>query len=122
MNKVVSVFSLFCGAGMLLTWAILFLTSRVPEMETEPFQATFLLAAEVLTAISLLAAGYGLISGRSWGQRLMLVGLGMLVYCAVYSIGVFSQAGNAPATGFFVAIAVMALVFSVGLVKQPTQE
>ncbi len=105
-------FSFFCGLGMLLTWVVLFITGQVPEMSTQPFHTTFLLAAEFLTAFSLLSAGCGLLTRRRWGLGAELVALGMLVYCAVYSIGVFGQEGNTPATEFFLVIAILALVFS----------
>ena len=54
-----------------------------------------------------------LLTGKSWGIRADLAALGMLLYCALFSIGVFGQAGNIPAAGFFVAIIALAAVFSV---------
>jgi hypothetical protein len=36
----------------------------------------------------------------------------MLLYCTVFSIGVFGQQGNIPATSFFVVIAALAAIFS----------
>ncbi len=112
MKKAATVFSLYCGASMLAVWGILLATGRVPELQTSPFEATFLLGAEFLTAFSLLMGGIGLLTHQRWGLRAELAALGMLLYCTVYSIGVFGQAGNTPAAGFFAVVAVLATVFS----------
>jgi hypothetical protein len=116
MRKAAAIFSLFCGLAMLMTWGILLGTGRVPELETTPLEAGFLLAAEFLTAFSLLLGGFGLLSGRSWGFNMDLAALGMLLYCTVYSVGVFSQGRNMPATGFFVVIALLAGLFSASFI------
>ncbi len=111
MTKAAMIFSFFCGIAMFGVWATLLLTGGVPEVATTPLVVIFLLAAEFTTAGSLLVAGYGLLSRRAWGLRAELAALGMLVYCTIYSIGVFGQQSNLPATAFFVVIAALALVF-----------
>ncbi len=112
MKKAASIFSLFCGITMLVVWGILLAAGQVTELKTAPFQAAFLLAAEFLTAGLLILGGSGLLTGKSWGRTAELVALGMLFYCAVYSIGFFGQGGILPAAGFFVVIAALAVVFS----------
>ena len=111
MTKAATFFSFFCGFAMLGVWAVLLLSGQVTELTTAPIEASFLLAAEFATAAALLAGGYGLLRGRAWGARAEVAALGMLLYCAVYSIGVFGEQHNLPAAGFFVVIAVLALVF-----------
>ncbi|HLO27798.1 MAG TPA: hypothetical protein VK249_01605 [Anaerolineales bacterium] len=112
MKKAASIFSLFCGISMFAVWGILLVTGQVVELQTEPFGTAFLLGAEFLTAISLLIAGFGLLTDRNWGLRADLAALGMLLYCTVFSIGVFGQQGNIPATNFFAVIAALAAMFS----------
>jgi hypothetical protein len=111
-RKTASIFSLFCGASMLVVWGILLATGQVVELRTEPFGTVFLLGAEFLTATSLLAGGFGLLTRKNWGLRADLAALGMLLYCTVFSIGVFGQQGNIPATSFFIVIAALAAMFS----------
>lgn len=111
MIKAAAIFSLFCGVAMLVTWGILLGIGQVTELKTSPFEAIALLAAEFLTAIGLIAAGYGLLRERSWGLRADLAALGMLLYCAVYSIGAVGQQGLAPAI-FFAVITVLAALLS----------
>lgn len=118
MKKAVSIFSLFCGVSMLAVWGILLATGQVVELRTSPLEAAFLLGAEFLTAVALILGGFGLLAGKTWGLRMDLAALGMLLYCAVYSTGVFGQAGNTPAAGFFIVIAALAALFSANFVLE----
>jgi hypothetical protein len=111
MRKKAAIFSLFCGVAMLVVWTILLARGLFVELETSPFKAMFLLAAEFLTAISLIVSGYGLLLGKSWGLRAGLAALGMLLYCTVFSIGALGS-GNPPAAIFFSVIAILAFIFS----------
>lgn len=121
MKKAASIFSLFCGITMLVVWGILLATGKVVELRTSPFQAIFLLGAELVTAVSLILGGFGLLTGTLWGLRADLAALGMLLYCAVFSIGFFGQAGNAPAAGFFSVLVALAAVFSTRFILESTK-
>lgn len=118
MSKVAAIFSLFCGVSMLVVWGILLVTGNVTELRTSPFQAVFLLAAELLTAVTLILGGAGVFARKSWGLRTDLAALGMLLYCALFSVGVFGQAGNVPAAGFFGVIVILAAAFSTRLILE----
>jgi len=48
----------------------------------------------MVTALSLLVAGTGLLAGWAWSQPLYLVALGMLFYTSIVSPGYFAQKGN----------------------------
>ena len=112
MIKTAAIFSLFCGIAMLVVWGTLLATGQVVELRSSPFQVAFLLGAEFLTAVTLILGGFGLLTGKNWGLRTDLTALGMLIYCTVYSTGVFGQAGNAPAAVFFVVVAALAATLS----------
>ena len=81
----------------LATWGFLLATGQVVELHTEPFKTGFLLGAEFLTAFSLVVGGFGLWMSKKWALRAGLAALGMLLYCTIFSTGVFGQAGNTPA-------------------------
>jgi hypothetical protein len=117
MIKMAACFSIFCGIGMLATWSSLILRGQVPELVTQPFETVFLLAAEIVTAITLISAGWGLLTRRKWGLPAGLIALGMLLYCAIYSVGVFGQQSVWPAVGFFVVVASLAAIFASKLLK-----
>ncbi len=116
MKKAAAIFSLFCGVMMLIVWGVLLGAGNVPELKTTPLEAGFLLAAEFLTASSLILGGFGVLSAKTWGAHMDIAALGMLLYCTVYSVGVFSQASNVAAAGFFVVIAILAAVFSASFI------
>ncbi len=111
-----AVFSLFCGTSMLIVWGILLVSKNFNELQSKPFGAIFLLVAEFLTAASLLLGGIGLLTHQRWGLRADQTALGMLLYCTVYSTGVFGQAGNVPAAGFFAVVAILAAVLSLSYI------
>lgn len=121
MKKAASIFSLFCGVAMLAVWGRLLATGQVVELQTSPFATAFLLGAEFLTVVTLILGGVGLLTDRSWGLRTTLAALGMLLYCTVYSTGVFGQAGNVPAAGFFVVVAALAATFSAIFILESTK-
>lgn len=112
MKKAASIFSLFCGVAMLIVWGSLLATGQVVELQTRPFETMFLLAAEFLTAISLIISGFGLLTGKNWGLRADLAALGMLLYCTVFYVGVLAQEGNLLAVTFFGMIVALTAVFS----------
>lgn len=112
MIKAASIFSLFCGFAMLATWGFLLATGQVVELHTEPFKTGFLLGAEFLTAFSLVVGGFGLWMSKKWALRAGLAALGMLLYCTIFSTGVFGQAGNTPAAIFFGVVAALAATYS----------
>jgi hypothetical protein len=107
MNKAIPLFSILMGLAQMATWVILFGLGQVPEIATQPFETWMLLVAEFLTGLALVFGGYALLSRRRWGLRLELAALGMLLYCTVYSTGVFGQQGNFPAASFFAIVALL---------------
>ncbi len=113
LSRTAALFAILMGSLMLGTWTVLLFTGQVPELVTKPFEAVLLLAAEFLTAFALIGGGYGLLSNRKWALRVTLVALGMLLYCVIFSIGVFAQQGIRPAAGWFVLVA-LATLFLVG--------
>jgi len=92
------------------TWIVLLSAGKVPELTTRPYEAWFLLVAEFLTGLTLITSGHGLLSRRSWGLRLELAALGMLLYCSVNYSGVLGQQGNYPAFAFMLSVTLLSLV------------
>jgi hypothetical protein len=116
LTKAISYFSMLMGVSQMATWIVLFSLGKVPEIVTRPFETWMLLAAEFLTGCALVVSGYAFLTRRSWGFHLELAALGMLLYCTVFSTGVFGQQGNIPAAAFFAAVALLsALAIGSGL-------
>ncbi len=113
MTKAAAIFAILMGVLMLIVWGILLATGQEAAVSAGMPSALSLLAAEFLTAFSLLIGGFGLLTGRKWGLRAALVALGMLLYCVIFSIGVFAERGIAPAVAWFVFVT-LASAFFVG--------
>ena len=111
MTKASAIFAILMGVLMLIVWGILLGTGQEAEVSAGTPSALSLLAAEFLTAFSLIIGGYGLFTQRTWGLRATLVALGMLLYCVVFSIGVFAERGIAPAVAWFVFVTLAAAFF-----------
>ncbi len=111
MTKAAAIFAILMSVLMLIVWSILLATGQEAAVSAGTPSALSLLAAEFLTAFSLIISGYGLFTQRPWGLRAALVALGMLLYCVVFSIGVFAERGIAPAVAWFVFVTLAAAFF-----------
>jgi len=96
MKKAAAIFTIAMGVMMLGSWSFLFLTNQFPEARTLPLQTGYLLTAEFLTRGCLIAAGYGILTRRSWALPLILVALGELIYCTIRFAGELGQGGSLP--------------------------
>jgi hypothetical protein len=105
-----SVFALVVGAGMIGQWLFFLATGQVPELKTEPLRIRFHLAAELATAIALLAGGIALLTGQAWGQGFYLLAMGMLLYTVIVSPGYFAEKDQWAFVGMFAVVLVLALV------------
>jgi hypothetical protein len=79
-RKTVAWYSIIVGIAMLGIWTVQVLTGQATELQTAPIEISLAIAADALTAISLLIAGFGLLAHRHWAFKLYLFSLGMLVY------------------------------------------
>lgn len=105
-----SIFALVVGVGMIGMWSISYVTNQIPELESEPIRIKFHLAAEFATALMLILAGAGLITGQDWANPTYLAAAGMLLYTVIVSPGYFAQKGQWAYVIMFAVILVLALV------------
>ena len=110
MQKIEALFSILMGVALLGTWLVLFLLGKVPELATSPLETGLLLVAELLTGLSLIVGGSGLLARARWGGSLDLVALGMLLYVSTYYTGILGQQGNTPAAVFMGTVAILTLL------------
>lgn len=118
MTKWIAVFSILMGVLQSGTWIVLFVNGTVArDYSSTPVQTFFLLIAEFLTAGAVIAGGLGILFGRKWGIPLSLSALGMMLYCVIYSCGVFGQLGVIPAVIWFGVVSVLTAAAIVGLLS-----
>lgn len=88
-------------------------------MRTESVRLGFHLAAELVTAIWLVASVAGLLQDRGWGREAGLVAAGLLLYMLIVSPGYFAQSGNWAMAGDFGLLVVIDLPAIYCLLKHP---
>lgn len=104
MRRTAAVYAFVVGVSMLGMWGMFYATGSIPELETEPARIAFHLAAEFLTAIGLLIAGWGLWKSRPWADRAFLLAMGALFYTMIQSPGYFLQTGDLAMVGMFAVL------------------
>jgi len=103
------VFGIVVGIAMIGQWVYSLAVGRVPELVQAPLAIGFHLAAEMLTALALLASGAALLKKLAWGRPLFLVAGGMVLYSIIASPGYFAQKGAWPMVVVFGVLFVAAL-------------
>ena len=100
-------YSMVVGILMIIQWGFFLASGQVPELQSEPIRIAFHLAAEFITAITLILAGYLLIKRIAWSKHVALIGAGMLMYTTIVSPGYFAQLGQWPIVIMFLVLIVL---------------
>lgn len=82
------------GTLILLQWIFFLATGSVPELQTAPWEITHHISAELILALALLAGGIATLKSKRWGEKILLLGLGMAIYSEINSPGYFAQRGQ----------------------------
>ncbi len=89
-----AIYAIVVGLAMIVQWSVSYFTRQIPELASEPIRIGFHLAGEMMTAITLVMSGIGLLVGTPWAGAVFLISMGMLFYTAVVSPGYFAQKGQ----------------------------
>jgi hypothetical protein len=87
-------YGIIVGFIMIVQWVFSIVTGGVPEMQSEPWRIALHLAAEFTTALMLIVSGIASLNSIAWGKKVLLVGLGMVIYSEIVSPGYFAQLGQ----------------------------
>ena len=79
---------------MIGQWIISYTKKQIPELQSEPIRIWFHIGGEIVTALSLIVSGIGLLAACSWSPTLYFVAVGMLIYTTIVSPGYFAQKGQ----------------------------
>ena len=109
-------YAIVVGLLMLGMWSFFLVSGQVPELETEPFRISFHLAAEFVTAISMVTGGSGLLMNLPRARNLYFVATGMLLYSLIVSPGYYAQKGQWAFVVMFIVLIVLTLISAMKVV------
>jgi len=104
--KVIAVFELVVGLGIVTLWPILLATRQVPEVRSGDRAIWFHLTAELMLGIALVVSGLLLlIAGDDPSTRILAgTALGGMTYSTVNSSGYYARDSNWLAVGVFAVL------------------
>jgi hypothetical protein len=102
------------GALIILQWIFFLLTGSVPEFQTTPWAIGFHITAELLLAFALMISAIATLRLSPWGEKALLIALGMAIYSEINSPGYFAQLGQWALVAMF-AVLLFGAVWSVML-------
>jgi hypothetical protein len=120
--KFSSWYGIIVGALIIFQWIFFISTGAVPELQTTPWAIGFHIAAEILLALALLVGGIGTLRSKLWGEKILLVALGMAIYSEINSPGYFAQLGQWTLVAMFAVLLFGATVSVMLLLKQGEQK
>ncbi len=116
-KKATAIYSVIVGISMMGMWIMFYVMGWIPELVTEPARILLHIAAEILTAIALLAAGWGLLADKTWGRQVYLIATGALLYTMIQSPGYFLQTGEYGFVAMFAVLIIIAVPLLVKMTK-----
>lgn len=120
--KFASWYGISVGILIILQWIFFLGTGSVPELQTSPWEIGYHISAELLLALTLLTGGIATLKSKRWGEKILLVALGMAVYSEVNSPGYFAQRGQWTLVIMFAALLFCAIWSVTALVKNAQLE
>ncbi|MCF8299013.1 MAG: hypothetical protein K9J13_15805 [Saprospiraceae bacterium] len=87
-------FSLIVGVAILGIWCMLFFSGKIPEFRTEPIRILMHIAAEIITALSLIISGILILNKSKFSDKIFLFSIGMLTYTLIVSPGYYLNKGE----------------------------
>ena len=100
------------GSLIILQWIFFLFTKSVPQLETVPWEIGLHISAELLLALMLFTGGIAALKSIRWGEKVLLVALGMAIYSEINSPGYFAQLGQWALVAMF-ALLLFCAVWSV---------
>lgn len=111
-------YGIIVGSLIILQWIFFLATGSVAELENARWEIGFHISAEVLLALALLIGGIAALKSMRWGEKVLLVALGMAIYSEINSPGYFAQRGEWPLVAMFAVLLLCAVWSVVTLLKK----
>jgi hypothetical protein len=116
--KFSSWYGISIGTLVILQWVFFIATDSVPEFQTTPWSIGFHMLAELLLAVVLLVSGSATLRLNPWGEKALLIALGMAIYSEINSTGYFAQPGQWAFVAMFAVLLIGATIAVMMILKR----
>ena len=111
-------YGILVGFLMIAQWMFSIVSGGVPEFKTTPGTIGSHLAAEFFTALMLISGGISTLRSNYWGERILLGGLGMVIYSEIVSPGYFAEQEQSAMVVMFAILLFGAVLAVMSLLRQ----
>ncbi|MCG3215895.1 MAG: hypothetical protein KAS63_04230 [Candidatus Heimdallarchaeota archaeon] len=84
-------FSLLVGISILLFWLVLIILKKSNEYIEKPFERTFHIIAEIITALFAIVGGIVILTEQIWRFHYFFFAMGLVIYAITNAIGIYGQ-------------------------------
>ncbi len=117
-KKIAGYYSIVLGILIAGLWIMLYYTNNIPELKNEQFQITMHVISEIITALLLIFAGFGLLFNNKYSRRMFYVACGMVVYSVLNAAGYYGQQNNTAMALIFLAILIVTSVLLILVIRK----
>jgi len=68
MKKIIAIYQIIIGLGMIGIWILLFLSNQIPEIQTELIRITMHILAEITTGVLLISSGVYILTKKKFSS------------------------------------------------------
>jgi hypothetical protein len=86
-----AVFSLTVGVSIFLFWLILIILRKSKKFIEKPFERTFHIIAEIMTALFAIVGGVAILTDQIWSFHYFFFAMGFVIYAITNAIGIYGQ-------------------------------
>ncbi len=116
-KKVISIYMMVVGIGIIALWTMLFVSDQIPELETEPIAIAFHITIEVLMGVVSIVSGVLLLKNFKYQKEAVIFANGMICYSVVNSSGYYGDLNQYGMIVMFFFLLVISLFVTYKVIK-----
>ena len=105
------IFSLMVGISILLFWLVLIILKKLNEFIEKPFERTFHILAEIITALFAIVGGIAILTKQIWRFHYFFFAMGLVIYAITNAIGIYGQKKYWLLVTTLIGIAILSIIF-----------
>ena len=110
MKKIISIYYIVLGLGIISLWVMLYLSDQIVELQSNKIEILFHISIEVIMGILCILSGIVLLKHYKHKKEITILSSGMILYSVVNSSGYYAQLGNISMIIMFFIITILTLL------------